>query len=1216
MKEKDWMTKGFVILRSLLVCMVLAALAISEAPAEVVEFEDSFEVSEWNGLWFEDAQNDWYRSTRRETDGSYSAEVDGRATDATLTMATSINLFGKGSATLTFSWFIEKNWDSGEYIALDVSDDDGANWYEIKALRGNVDTENVWHHETVDLSAYMVSNFKIQFRATVSSSKEDGNVDNVKIVSSGIPDATPPTITSITGDISTTTGETVDIVVTAEDNVDPTSAKIFIDGDTTGILMVEGPDDTFTYTYTAPIDSVAPHTYYVEVYDAAENSARAPGTGTYTITVTDNDAPAPITDLTATAVGGGSIELAWSAATDNIGVVSYNVYRASSAITDLTGLTPIATGVTATSYIDAATADGTTYYYAVTGVDSAGNEGAVSNSPGATADATVPAISDVTASNITGSSAIIIWTTNEVSNSVVRYGTATPPTIEASDATMVTSHSVTLTGLNAGTTYYYEVESTDAAGNTATDNNGGAYYTFTTTAPDTELPAIANATGNTLGTTGEPVTISATITDNVDVVSATVHYIPIDGTETTVPMTEGASDVWSTDVPVASDKIGTITYYISAQDVASNPARDPETGTYSISVTDNDAPVAEAGPDQSVFVNEEVTFDGSGSSDNIGITSYSWDFDANGGLQEDATGATATHTYTAVGIYTVTLSVSDDAGNTASDTLTVTVSDTPAEVVEFEDSFEVSEWNGLWGEDGQNDWFRSTQRETDGSRSAEVDGSATDATLTMIAPIDLSGKEDATLTFSWFIESRWDDGEYIACDVYDGSWHEIRVIRGNVDTENVWHHESVNLSAYMVSNFKIRFRAKVSSSREDGNVDDVKIVSGIIPDTDLVSYPFQGIKRTHRSAISRRPLNINVLEVDLNDPGVSIFVTPGNPDLDRTSCEEVIARKTTTFVSEFDLQVGINGDFSEPDCNFSRIEGKKTGVYGLGVSYREAIQGLPEIPRDQYSPHNNRPALTFTQPKNGYIGWYGAGTPFPDEVYNAVAGNKMLVEDGQPVDPDTWDPIGGALGLNPRTSVGLSSDGSKLIIIVIDGRQAGFSEGVMLPEMGEYLIEFGADTGLNLDGGGSSTMVFGTPSGPDIINYPSDGTERVRANHLGIYAAPVTSATPVLAQIHPKRNVPVSSLLQNYPNPFNPETWIPFTLSKDTHVVIRIYSINGQLIRTLDLGYKSAGIYVSRNKAGYWNGRNVAGEKVANSVYFYLMEAGKFRAMRKMVIMK
>lgn len=225
-----------------------------------------------------------------------------------------------------------------------------------------------------------------------------------------------------------------------------------------------------------------------------------------------------------------------------------------------------------------------------------------------------------------------------------------------------------------------------------------------------------------------------------------------------------------------------------------------------------------------------MTFDGSGSSDNIGITSYNWDFD------DDATGigVTTTHTYTAAGTYIVKLTVSDVAGNEDTNRLEVTVSEAPSEVVEFEDSFEVSEWNGLWEENSQNDWFRSKQRATEGSHSAEVDGRATDATLTMANAIDLSEKTNATLTFSWFIEGSWDNGEYIKLDIStdDGSsWTEKASIDGTSRTysgpdENHWIDEEINLdSEYMVSNFKIRFRAKVSSSREDGNVDNVIITS-------------------------------------------------------------------------------------------------------------------------------------------------------------------------------------------------------------------------------------------------------------------------------------------------------------------------------------------------------------------------------------------------------
>ena len=63
-------------------------------------------------------------------------------------------------------------------------------------------------------------------------------------------------------------------------------------------------------------------------------------------------------------------------------------------------------------------------------------------------------------------------------------------------------------------------------------------------------------------------------------------------------------------------------------------------------------------------------------------------------------------------------------------------------------------------------------------------------------------------------------------------------------------------------------------------------------------------------------------------------------------------------------------------------------------------------------------------------------------------------------------------------------------------------------------------------------------------------------------------------------------LLQNYPNPFNPETWLPYKLAQDTPIVIRIYNAKGQLVRLMSLGMQRAGVYLTKDKAAYWDGRN------------------------------
>ena len=93
-------------------------------------------------------------------------------------------------------------------------------------------------------------------------------------------------------------------------------------------------------------------------------------------------------------------------------------------------------------------------------------------------------------------------------------------------------------------------------------------------------------------------------------------------------------------------------------------------------------------------------------------------------------------------------------------------------------------------------------------------------------------------------------------------------------------------------------------------------------------------------------------------------------------------------------------------------------------------------------------------------------------------------------------------------------------------------------------------------------------------------------------------------------------LLQNYPNPFNPETWIPYQLSEDSPVLISIYDTTGRLVRTLSLGFQSAGFYNSQGRAAYWDGRNALGERVASGIYFYQLTTPIFQQTRRLVIVK
>jgi exopolysaccharide biosynthesis protein len=122
----------------------------------------------------------------------------------------------------------------------------------------------------------------------------------------------------------------------------------------------------------------------------------------------------------------------------------------------------------------------------------------------------------------------------------------------------------------------------------------------------------------------------------------------------------------------------------------------------------------------------------------------------------------------------------------------------------------------------------------------------------------------------------------------------------------------------------------------------------------------------------------------------------------------------------------------------------------------------------------------------------------PNKAFNAVTGDRIVVKKGVTVKNLA------AQTPSPRTAIGLNRNGRWLTLLVVDGRQEGYSEGVTFPELAELLISYGVYTGVNMDGGGSSTMIIkGVDGNARILNSPIDqnvpGKERAVANHLGLY---------------------------------------------------------------------------------------------------------------------
>jgi len=245
---------------------------------------------------------------------------------------------------------------------------------------------------------------------------------------------------------------------------------------------------------------------------------------------------------------------------------------------------------------------------------------------------------------------------------------------------------------------------------------------------------------------------------------------------------------------------------------------------------------------------------------------------------------------------------------------------------------------------------------------------------------------------------------------------------------------------------------------------------------------FPGTTYFRKELVSPRNLVIHVLAIDMQAGPIEFLVTPeDHPG------GVLCTRTTTQFLKKYAPDIAINGDgFSYMLPTTATVEryctdgGDPVQPNGFAAS-KGAIYSTQKGPTVYINQLNE---VSFEQERG--------------RIYNAISGDRMVLKEGKPV------PTLPINGLNPRTAIGLSRNGRTLFLMVIDGRQPGYSDGVDLAEIANYLISYGAYTGANMDGGGSSAMVIRTLDGtPLLLNSPIDlnipGTERAVANHLGVF---------------------------------------------------------------------------------------------------------------------
>ena len=256
-------------------------------------------------------------------------------------------------------------------------------------------------------------------------------------------------------------------------------------------------------------------------------------------------------------------------------------------------------------------------------------------------------------------------------------------------------------------------------------------------------------------------------------------------------------------------------------------------------------------------------------------------------------------------------------------------------------------------------------------------------------------------------------------------------------------------------------------------------------------YP--GITYFRSVRLKPRPVIIHAIRVDLTTPGLKFLVTPGD-----TSAEQPLAARTvSSFLEKYHLQVAVNGDYFTPwrsDSLFSYYPHTGDPVTPLGFAAsqgKDYAKGVEDEVTLYISKDNQ---VSFNEPKDG--------------VYNAISGDRIILSRG-----DTATDLPENDSPQPRTAIGIDRNGETLLIVVVDGRQPFYSEGVTLAELASILAGYGMHTALNLDGGGSSTLVVAGWFGKaNVLNSPIDrnipGLQRPVANHLGIWVKELEADGP------------------------------------------------------------------------------------------------------------
>lgn len=251
---------------------------------------------------------------------------------------------------------------------------------------------------------------------------------------------------------------------------------------------------------------------------------------------------------------------------------------------------------------------------------------------------------------------------------------------------------------------------------------------------------------------------------------------------------------------------------------------------------------------------------------------------------------------------------------------------------------------------------------------------------------------------------------------------------------------------------------------------------------------------SYQHIVRRDPnFSIHVVKINLSAPRVSVRVSRGGPDPDGTGPWLTTLLPASEIAKREHYDIAINGDFFEAEATVD-VEGKNTGyVKGKAAAPIGWAMTDSQLWHRATAP---RPYLEITSSKVAKIAEGRPSDSIDPAARQIVGGGQIIVRDGRAVVYANKF----ATNRNPRTVVGLDKTGTQMSLMVVDGRQPNLSVGMTLVELSDEMLSLGCESAINLDGGGSSTLVYRDRNTKKlkVVNSPSDTKERSVADILGV----------------------------------------------------------------------------------------------------------------------